>query len=180
MPEQPSQPVHPTLGRRVYIAPSAVVCGEVTLGDDCTVMHHVLIRGDVSAITVGSRCNVQDGTVIHTKTGIPLDIADEVAIGHRAIVHCRRVGRRTLVGMGAIILDDAEIGEECVIAAGAVVPPGMLVPPGKVVMGVPGRIVRDITPRDREYTDFVVENYLRLNKLHAAGLYPNWCDRDPA
>lgn len=168
------EPIRPRIGRGVYIAPSAVVCGEVALGDDCTVMHHVLIRGDVSAVSLGRRCNVQDGTVIHTKTGVPLDIADDVAIGHRAIVHCRRVGPRTLIGMGAIVLDDAEIGERCVIGAAALVTPGMIVPAGKVLMGVPARIVRDVTPRDLEYTDFVLKNYLRLNPLHAAGVYPNW------
>lgn len=167
----PAGVVRPLLGRGVYVAPTAVICGEVQLGDDCTVMHQVVIRGDVSAIRIGARCNVQDATVVHTKTGVPLDIADEVAIGHRAIVHGRRVGPRTLIGMGAILLDDSEVGAECVIAAGAVVPPGMMIPDRKVAMGVPARIVRDATAADAEYTEFVISNYLRLNRLHAAGMY---------
>ncbi|MCC6357252.1 MAG: gamma carbonic anhydrase family protein [Phycisphaerales bacterium] len=166
--------IRPTIGSNVYIAPTAYVGGEVAIGDDSTIMHHVTIRGDVSAITIGRRVNIQDGTVVHTKTGVPLDIADEVGVGHRAVVHCRRVGSNTLIGIGAIVLDDAEIGEDCIIGAGAVVPPGMIVPPGKLVIGLPARIARDLTARDREYIRFVVENYQKLNRLHAAGKYPNY------
>jgi carbonic anhydrase/acetyltransferase-like protein (isoleucine patch superfamily) len=165
--------IRPILGRDVYIAPTAYVGGEVTLGDECTIMHHVVIRGDVSAIRIGARVNVQDGTVIHTKTGVPLDIADEVSIGHRAVVHCRRVGRGALIGIGAIVLDDAEIGEGAVVGAGAVVPPGMVVPAGTVALGVPARIVRDVAERDRDYARFVVANYVRLGGAHRAGVFPN-------
>ncbi len=161
--------VRPAIGRNVYIASTSVVCGEVRIGDDCVIMHHVLIRGDVSAITIGRGCNIQDGTVVHTKTGVPLDIADEVAVGHRAVVHCRRVGARSLIGIGAIVLDDAEIGEECVIGAGALVPPGKIIPPRSLVMGVPGRVVRAVTDEDLKYVDFVLNNYRRLAVEHAAG-----------
>ena len=163
--------VRPTLGNGVYLAPTSVVIGDVTLGDDCTVMHHVVIRGDVSAIRIGARCNVQDGTVVHTKTGEPLDIADDVAIGHRAVTHCRRVGPHTLIGIGAIVLDDAEIGRDCVIGAGAVVTPGTIVPDGSLVMGVPGRVTRSVTAREIAYIDFVLDNYRRLARDHAAGRY---------
>lgn len=166
------QPIQPRIGRNVFIAPTSHVCGEVALGDDCTIMHFVMIRGDVSPIRIGARVNIQDHTTVHTKTGVPLDIADDVAIGHRAVVHCRRVGTFTLIGIGAIVLDDCEIGEDCVIAAGAVLAPGTIVPSGKVVMGVPGRQVRDTTPRDREYTQFVLDNYKRLAREHAGGRYP--------
>lgn len=168
----PQTVVRPRIGSNVYIAPTAYVGGEVTLGDDCTVMHHVTIRGDVSAITIGARVNVQDGTVIHTKTGVPLDLADDIGIGHRAVVHCRRVGPHVLIGIGAIVLDDAEVGEDCIVGAGALVPPGMIIPAGRVVFGVPARVIRTVTPQDREYVRFVVDNYQRLNRLHAAGMYP--------
>lgn len=162
-----------TLGRDVYIAPSAYIGGEVILGDQCTVMHHVVIRGDVSAIRIGSRCNVQDGTIIHTNRGVPLDIADEVGIGHKAVVHCRSVGPRTLIGIGSIVLDDCEIGADCIIAAGAVLPPSTKVPDGKVVMGIPGKIARDIKPDERTYIREVIDSYVHLGRLHAAGRYPN-------
>lgn len=168
-----SEPIRPVIGRGVYIAPTAYIGGDVTIGDDCTIMHHVVIRGDVSAIRIGARVNVQDGTIIHTKTGVPLDIADEVAIGHRAVVHCRRVGPRALIGIGSIVLDDAEIGESAIVGAGALVPPGMIVPAGQVAVGVPARVVRPVSERDREYTHFVVENYVRLGREHAAGRFPD-------
>ena len=129
-----AQPIRPTIGKNVYIAPPAYVGGEVTIGDDCTIMHHVTIRGDVSAITIGRRVNIQDGTVVHTLTGVPLEIADEVAIGHRAVVHCRKVETRVLIGIGAIVLDNCEIGAGAIIAAGAVLSPGTIVPPGKLVL----------------------------------------------
>lgn len=164
-------------GKDVYIAPTAYVGGDVTLGDRCTVMHHVVIRGDVSVIRIGARCNIQDATIIHTKRGVPLDIADDVSMGHRAIVHCRRVGRDTLVGMGAILLDDCEIGAGCIVAAGAVLPPKTIIPDGKLVMGVPGKIVRDVNEEERLYLREVIESYLHLGCLHAAGKYPNHAHR---
>ncbi len=166
-----------TLGRDVYLAPTAYVGGEVTLGDQCTVMHHVVIRGDVSPIRIGRRVNVQDATIIHTNRGVPLDIADDVSIGHRAVVHCRRVGAGTLVGIGSIILDDCEIGPGCIIAAGAVLPPKTMVPAGKVVMGVPGRIVRDTTEEERLYIQEVLASYVHLGRLHTSGAYPNYAAR---
>lgn len=167
-------PPRPVLGRNVYIAPTAYVGGHVQIGDDVTIMHHVCIRGDVSSITIGERVNVQDGTIIHTKTDVPLELAPDVSIGHRAVVHCRRVGRGTLIGIGAIVLDEAEIGSDCIIAAGALVTPGTVIPDGKVVVGTPGRVLRDINERDREYLRFVTERYLDLGHRHAAGEFPNW------
>ncbi len=137
------------LGKNIYIAPTAYVGGAVTIGDDCTIMHHVCIRGDVSAIRIGRRVNVQDGTVIHTHSGIDLDIEDDVGIGHRAVVHCTRVSAHSLIGIGSIVLDGSIIGRDCIIAAGAVVPPNTTIPDGKLVMGIPGKIVRDTTPKER-------------------------------
>jgi len=167
-------PIRPRVGRHTYIAPTAYVGGKVVIGDDCTVMHHVVIRGDVSAITIGNRVNIQDGTVIHTKRDVPLDIGDEVSIGHRAVVHGRRVGPGTLIGSGAIVLDDAELGPGCVVAAGAVVPPGMIVPAGQIVVGVPARVARAVTDDDRQYMQRVCTGYIQLGREHAAGLYPPW------
>ncbi len=168
-----SAPIRPNVGKNVYVADTAYVGGEVTIGDDCTIMHMVVIRGDVSAIRIGRRVNVQDGTVIHTETGVPLDIGDDVVIGHRAVVHCRRVGNGALIGIGSIVLDQSDIGDGAIIAAGAVVPPGTVIPPGKMVMGVPGRVVRDVTEREREYTRIVVGRYRDLAARHGGGVYPN-------
>lgn len=163
----------PTIGLDVYLAPTAYVGGDVVIGDLSTVMHHVTIRGDIAPIRIGARVNIQDGSVVHTKWGVQLDIADDVGVGHRAIVHCRRVGPRTLVGMGAILLDDCEIGSRCLIAAGAVLPPGTVVPDDSVVMGVPGKIVRRTSEADLAAIDHVVRSYLTVGRLHAAGRFAN-------
>ena len=168
-----SEVLRPVLGHDVYIAPTSYVGGDVVIGDQSTVMHHVMIRGDIAPIRVGARVNVQDGAILHTPQGTPLDIADDVGIGHRAIVHCRRIGPRTLIGMGAILLDDCEIGSRCIIAAGTVLSPKTHGPDGSVVMGVPGKIVREATDRDLQAIDHVVQSYLELGRLHAAGRFPN-------
>jgi len=157
----------------VYIAATSYVAGDVVIGDDATVMHHVVIRGDIAPIRIGARVNVQDGTVLHTPRDIPLDISDDVGIGHRAVVHCRRVGSRTLIGIGAILLDECEIGSRCIIAAGCVLAPRTKVPDGKLVMGVPGKVVRDITEIDLRTIDHVVESYIELGRFHAQGAFPN-------
>lgn len=166
-------PVIPRIGRDVYIAPTAYVGGEVEIGDECTIMHHVCVRGDVSAIRIGRRVNIQDGSVVHTKGGVPLEIEDEVAVGHLAVVHCRRVGRGSLIGIGAIVLDDAEVGPGCLVAAGSLVTPGTILPAGTVAMGRPARVTREVTDEDRRYMRYVVENYVKLGRLHAGGMYPN-------
>ncbi|MFQ5491849.1 MAG: gamma carbonic anhydrase family protein [Phycisphaerae bacterium] len=173
----PADPPTVTLGHNVYIAPSAYVAGEVTLEDDCTVMHHVVIRGDIAAIQIGKRCNVQDGAIIHTKHSCPQIIGDDVSMGHRAVVHGHRIGSGVLVGIGSIILDDCQIGDGCVIAAGALLPPGTVIPDGKVVMGIPGLVVRDVNDDDRRYARHVVASYLALGRRHAAGHFPNIAPR---
>ena len=140
-------------------------------------MHHVTIRGDVSTIRIGPRVNIQDGTVVHTQNGVDLEIGEDVGIGHRAVVHCKRIDSRSLVGTGAIILDGCEIGRNCLIAAGALLPPNTIIPNGKVVMGIPGKIVRDTTEDERRYIEYVVQNYVKLGRRHAAGEYPNQVTR---
>lgn len=168
--------IHPKLGRDCFVADSARICGDVTLGDYCTVMHHVTIRGDVSSIQIGDRVNVQDGSVVHTKSGVPLEIGSDVGIGHRAVVHCKEIHQHSLIGIGAIVLDDAVIGSHCVIAAGALVTPGTLIPDGKLVVGIPGRILRDTTEQDRLYIQHVIESYQNLNRKHTAGEFPELRD----
>lgn len=166
-------PVAPRLGRDVFVASTAYVGGDVVLGDEVTVMHHVVIRGDIAPIRVGHRVNIQDGTILHTPHGKALNIDDDVGIGHRAVVHCSRIGSQTLVGIGSILLDECEIGSRCIIAAGSVLPPGTVVPDDTVVMGVPGKPVRKVTRADREAIDHVVNSYIQLGRQHAAGRFPN-------
>ncbi len=166
----------PRRGRDVYIAPTAYVAGDLVIGDESTIMHHVVVRADIAPIRIGARVNLQDGTVVHTSFGVPLDIADDVGVGHRAVVHCRRVGSRTLIGTGAIVLDDCEIGSHCLIAAGTLLTPRTVIPDGSVVMGIPGKVVREVNERDLAIIDHVISSYVRLGRLHAAGRFPNIVD----
>jgi carbonic anhydrase/acetyltransferase-like protein (isoleucine patch superfamily) len=171
------KPPQPVIGREVYIAPTAFVGDDLTLGDQVTVMHQVVIRGDVAPIRIGARVNLQDGSVVHTPIGTPLDIDDDVSVGHQAVVHCRRIGRRVLIGIGAILLDDCEIGSGSIVAAGTVLPPRTIVPDGSVVMGVPGRVVRQSNAQDLAAIDEVVQNYLEIGRSHAAGRFANIATR---
>lgn len=132
----------------VYIMESAEIVGDVTIGEDSSVWSHAVIRGDDSTIRIGKNSNIQDMCVIHTEHDIPVEIGDNVTIGHSAIVHCRRIGSNCIIGMGAMLLDNAEIGEYCIVAAGAVVTEGQIVPPNSLVMGVPGKVVRDLQESD--------------------------------
>jgi len=168
-----SEEATPRLGRDVFIAPGAYVGGDVVIGDDSTVMYQSVIRGDIAPIRIGARVNIQDGCIVHTPHGVALDIGDDVGVGHRAVVHCREVGARTLIGTGSVLLDDCVIGRRCVIAAGTVLAPKTVVPDDSVVMGVPGRVVRPVSDRDLEVIDHVVQSYRELGRRHAAGLFPN-------
>ena len=164
---------NPILGDQVYVAPTVYIGGDVRIESQSTIMHHVVIRGDIAPIRIGARVNIQDGAVVHTPHGTPLDIAEDVGVGHRAVVHCRSVGPRTLIGIGAIVLDGSRIGSRCIVAAGAVVPPGCDIPDGSVVMGVPGRVVRSTTADDLKTIDHVIKSYIELGRRHALGHFPN-------
>jgi carbonic anhydrase/acetyltransferase-like protein (isoleucine patch superfamily) len=150
-------------------ARNATVVGEVTVAENASIWFNAVIRGDVAAVTIGRRTNVQDNAVIHCDSGVPNHIGDDVTIGHGAIVHGVRVGDGTLIGMGATVLGRSTIGRGCLVAAGAVVPPGLDVPDGMVVMGVPGRIVRPIRPEEVEYARWLSGHYVRLAERYAAG-----------
>src|SRR5439155_13711881 len=126
-------------------------------------------------ITLGPRVNVQDGCVLHADYDQPLEIEEGVVIGHGAILHGRRVGRDTLIGIGARLLSGCEVGEECLIAAGAVVTEGRRIPPRSVVMGIPGKVVREITAEELERTHQICAHYLEMAQRYARGAYsPPW------
>jgi gamma-carbonic anhydrase len=161
--------VKPTLGKDVYIAPSASVIGDVHLGDDASVWFSAVLRGDMYPIRVGARVNIQDGAVVHvTQSFAATTIGDDVTIGHLAIVHGCTIGRRCLIGMGSVVLDNAEIGDECIIAAGAVVPPRMKVPARSLVMGNPGKIVREVRDSDLMMVDGGVAAYREYARIFAS------------
>ncbi|MEM8758580.1 MAG: gamma carbonic anhydrase family protein [Planctomycetota bacterium] len=149
-----------------YLADTARVIGDVRLGAHVSVWYGAVVRGDVAPIVVGERSNIQDNAVVHSDHLCPNVIGRDVIIGHGAIVHGRRIGDNTLVGMGATVLGGTRIGSGCIIGAGAVVPPGLEVPDGSVVVGVPGRIVRQINDADRAYLAKLPPHYERLARRH--------------
>ena len=136
---------YPRFGNNCFIAPNATIVGDVIMGDDCSVWFNVVIRGDVNSIRMGNKVNVQDGAVIHcTYQRTQAIIGNNVSIGHNAIVHGCTVADNVLIGMGAIVMDRAEIGSNSIIAAGAVVLEGTKIPPGTIYAGVPAKKVKDI------------------------------------
>jgi carbonic anhydrase/acetyltransferase-like protein (isoleucine patch superfamily) len=148
-----------------YVHPSAVVIGDVVLGEDSSVWPTAVLRGDLQRIEIGKNTNIQDGCVLHTSK-FKLKIGDGVAVGHRAVLHSCEIGSGTLVGSGAIILDAAKVGENCLVAAGALIPMGKVIPPGSVVMGQPARIVRDITQEEIEDTVQRCNRYREMAKKY--------------
>ncbi len=137
----------PKLGSDCYVADTAVIIGDVIMGDQCSVWFNVVIRGDVNAIKIGNKVNIQDGTVLHCLyQRSVIEIGDNVSIGHNAIIHGAVIKNDVLIGMGAIVMDHVEIGENSIIAAGSVVLSGTRVEPNSIYAGVPARRVKDTDP----------------------------------
>jgi len=140
----------PYISKSAYIAPSAVIIGEVSLADNTSVWPQVTMRGDMAPITVGEGSNIQDNSVVHVNTDLPTSIGRNVTIGHGAIIHGCTVGNTCLIGMGAIILDGAVIGDESIVGAGSLVTPGKTFPPRSMIIGSPARVIRKLTDQEIE------------------------------
>lgn len=154
--------------RGAYIADTARVLGEVTLGKDVSIWYGVVIRGDVAPIIIGDGANVQDNAVVHCDHNFPQVIGANVVIGHGATCHGESIGDGTLVGMHATLLGHTKIGKGCLIAAGAVVPPGMEVPDGMMAVGVPAKVLRPTNDDEKAYLAKLPGHYVRLAQLHAS------------
>ncbi len=153
-----------------YVASTASVLADVTLGRDANVWYGCVVRGDDAPLSIGERTNLQDGSVMHADTGVANDIAHDVTIGHGAILHGASVEAYALIGMGAVVLGGSVIGEGAIVAAGCVVPEGMIVPPYSLVVGVPARIVKSLDPvHRREEAIAHAADYVLKAKQHADG-----------
>ncbi|PVD49650.1 gamma carbonic anhydrase family protein [Terrimonas sp.] len=142
----PVKEIYPAIGENCYLAPNATIVGDVVMGNDCSIWFNAVVRGDVNAIRIGNKVNIQDGAVIHcTYQKTQAIIGDNVSIGHNAIVHGCKVHDNVLIGMGAIVMDNAEIGSFSIIAAGAVVLEGTKVEPNSIYAGVPAKKVKTIS-----------------------------------
>ncbi|MEN9575184.1 MAG: hypothetical protein RL514_3039 [Verrucomicrobiota bacterium] len=150
----------PVLGNGVYLAKTAVVLGHVTLGENSSVWFGAVLRGDINRIVVGANSNIQDNAVVHLADDFPCLIGDWVTVGHSAIVHACTISDECLIGMGATILDGAEIGAQSIVGANALVTGGTKVPPGSLVLGSPAKVVRALTPEERAGLKYWAEKYV--------------------
>jgi carbonic anhydrase/acetyltransferase-like protein (isoleucine patch superfamily) len=160
--------IHPT----AFIAPGAAVMGDVTLGQDASVWYGAVLRGDMAPIVIGAETNIQDGTIVHVDEGVPCTVGRRVGVGHRVILHGCTVEDECLIGMGSVLLNGVRIGTGSVVAAGAVIPEGMQVPPRSLVMGVPGRIVRQVDAALSSRVTATWSHYVDQARAHRSGRYP--------
>lgn len=156
----------PKIHSQAFVADSADVIGDVEVGEGSSIWYRAVLRGDINSIRIGKNTNVQDGAVIHNDYNSPAVIGDNVTIGHNAIVHGAIIKDNCLIGMGAVILNDAVIGENCIIGAGAVVTQGKVIPPESLVLGAPGRVVRSLTQEEVESIRRNADIYVNLIKGH--------------
>jgi len=151
----------PKIHETAFVAPSADIIGDVELGSHSSVWFQCVIRGDVHQIRIGNNTNIQDHSMLHvTRVKSSLSIGDDVTVGHRVTLHGCKVGNRILIGMGAIILDDAEIGDDCMIGAGTLVTKNIKIPSGSLVLGAPGKVVRALTPEECAFLKKSANNYV--------------------
>jgi len=154
----------PVVGARVLVAPGAVIVGEVVLGDDVSIWYGAILRGDLAAVRVGARSNVQDGSVLHVGDLSPCQVDEDVVIGHRVMLHGCRVERGCLIGMQSTVLDDTVVGHGSVVGAGAVVTQRTAIPPHSMVLGMPAKVVRTLSAEDEAFAVAIAAKYTRLKE----------------
>lgn len=157
--------VHPT----AWVAPTATVLGQVSLAEEVSIFYGAVLRGDLQAITIGPRSNVQDGCVLHLSRQLGCHVGADVTVGHQAILHACRVGDEGLIGMGAIILDGAEIGDRCIIGAGTLITGNKKIPPGSLVMGSPAKLIRTLSADEQAGIKTWAASYVSLLPHYRAG-----------
>jgi carbonic anhydrase/acetyltransferase-like protein (isoleucine patch superfamily) len=168
----PFQGKYPKIDPSAFIAENALVIGDVEVGPDTSIWFYCVVRGDTNAIRIGSRCNIQDACVLHVGEKHPTILEDEVSLAHRVVVHGCRLRKRSLIGIGAIVLNGAEIGEEAVIGAGALVAPQTIIPLRTLAMGVPAKPVRPLREEDFYMVHHTIEDYLKLKEIYRSS-YPS-------
>ncbi|WP_350301601.1 gamma carbonic anhydrase family protein [Peribacillus frigoritolerans] len=154
----------PSIDDTVFVAPGAHLIGDVSIGKDSTIWFNSVLRGDEDSITIGEKCSIQDNSTIHLFEGCPVVIEDEVTVGHNVILHGCKIGKRSIIGMGSTILDNVEIGEECIVGANTLISSGKIIPPRSLVIGSPGKVVRRLNDKDLELIQLSIDTYVQKGK----------------
>jgi carbonic anhydrase/acetyltransferase-like protein (isoleucine patch superfamily) len=154
----------PDISDDVYIAPNATILGKVSIRSGSSVWFHTVIRADLNEIRIGEKTNIQDGSILHVADRYGLTIGDQVCCGHRAILHACTLGDRVLIGMGAIVMDGAEVGSGSIIGASTLITKDTRIPPGSLVLGSPGELVRTLTPGEQKAIEELAEKYVAVAK----------------
>ena len=157
--------ITPNIHSSAFVAPGAMIIGDVKIGEESTVWFNCVLRGDLEPIHIGCRTNIQDGTVIHMDKEIPCLIGDDVTVGHGAILHSCAIDNEALIGMGAILLTGCKIGERAIVAAGTLVREGQEIPPGTIAMGVPAQVRREATEAEFERVRHGKDDYVLRGKI---------------
>lgn len=158
----------PVIGNDCFLAENAVIIGDVTMGDECSVWFSTVLRGDVNTITIGNRVNIQDGSVLHTLyQKSTIEIGNDVSIGHNVVIHGAKIRDYALIGMGAVVMDDAEVGEGAIVAAGAVVLSRTKIGPHELWGGAPAKFIKMVEPeKAKEMNEKIARNYLMYSKWY--------------
>ena len=162
----------PTFDGEYFVADNAAVIGSVRFGRNANVWWSVTIRGDNDLIHLGENVNVQDNSVVHTDGGIQVTLEKNVSIGHLVMLHGCTIGENSLVGIGAIVLNRVVVGKNCLVGAGALIPEGKVIPDGSLVLGVPGRVMRSLTPEEIAMNTWIAEHYVERAGKYLKGLTP--------
>ncbi|MCX6981286.1 MAG: gamma carbonic anhydrase family protein [Verrucomicrobia bacterium] len=156
--------IHPT----AFTAANATVIGDVTLGEESSVWFQCVLRADIHRIAIGPRSNIQDGAVVHLSDDFGTEVGELVTVGHKAILHACKIADEVLVGMGAIVLDGAEIGARSIVGAGAIVTGGKVFPPGSLILGTPAKVVRTLTLEEQSGIRVWADRYVTLSREYIA------------
>ncbi|RRJ85289.1 gamma carbonic anhydrase family protein [Aestuariirhabdus litorea] len=162
-----------TANQEYYVADSAILIGSVRLEANASVWFNAVIRGDNELITIGENSNVQDGSVLHTDPGFPLTVGKNVTIGHKVMLHGCEIGDGSLVGINAVVLNGAKIGRNCIIGANALVPEGKEIPDGSVVMGSPGKVVKQLSESQQQMLAVGAHHYVENARRYRKELQPD-------
>ncbi len=176
----PYEGAWPSIADSAFVAPGAVVIGNVTIGKDVSIWFNTTIRGDIAPIAIGNRSNIQDGTLVHVNADAPVVVGDDVTIGHTAIIHGTVIGDRVLVGMGAIVMSYSRVGVDAVIAAGALIPERVDVPAGAVMVGVPAKQRSRLDEAQRAHLDAIPGRYVTVSRTYKVELGELFADEEGA